>query len=398
MTRLYASAGAVVVTGVAAPQLLLLEQTRVTGERQTVAPKGRLELGEAPLAAAFREVTEESGLTGLHYAGYLGREQYQFTDRDSTPAAKTVDWFLLTTDDTTTAAHIGEGFTEARWLSPAEAAAAASHTGFVAFLDRAASITAWRSDGPLPFSTTLDHAVRDTASAAGPLLAPHPAAGLAVCGSAARGDFVDGWSDIDLIAYGLPHNDEVADTLTALVRDTAARLDTSISLHIAGPDGRRQPAAGPLYDTKLHTALRRIGTDVAVIAGAAPTIQPPALQHPDTLAAMTALQTFAADRTTQPVRDTPARRNRARRILSVTCSVARLFALTTDEQADLRLPALIDLLGQRYADAPIRQLLSGYDTFRRAGATDLDTAEHLAAHAADAIDDLIHRHTPAASR
>jgi hypothetical protein len=182
--------------------------------------------------------------------------------------------------------------------------------------------------------------------------------------------------------------------LAALVRDTAARLGASISLHVAGPDGRRRPAAGPLHDTKLRTALRRIGTDVAVIAGAAPAIPPPPAQAADTLAAITALHAFAADRTTQPVHDADARRDRARRILSVTCSAARLIALTTDEHADLRLPALVDVLGQHHPGAPIQQLLRDYDTFRRAGAPDLDTAEHLAAHAAGAIDDLIHRHHP----
>ncbi|MET7422063.1 NUDIX domain-containing protein [Dactylosporangium sp. NPDC005555] len=397
MTRLYASAGAVVATAVTDPRLLLLDQIRVNGERQTVAPKGRLEPGEAPLAAALREVTEEAGLTGLRYAGYLGREQYQFTDRDSTPAIKTVDWFLLTADNTTTTAHTGEGFTEARWHTPADAAAAASHPGFIPFLERAAAIAAWRSDGPLPFSITLDRAVRDIAAAAQPLLDSHPGAGLAVCGSAARGDFIEGWSDIDLIAYGLPHSPDLTATLTALVGETATRLAAPISLHVADSVGRRIPAAGPLYDIKLHTALRRIGIDVAVIAGAAPATQPSPAAH-ETLAALAALHAFAADRGAQPATDTPGRRDRARRILSVTCSAARIVALTTDEKADLRLPALVDVLDRHQPGAAIQPLLRDYDTFRRAGAPDLDTAEHLADHAADAIDDLIRRlHAPKAA-
>ncbi|WP_223884507.1 NUDIX domain-containing protein [Micromonospora craniellae] len=77
MIRRYASAGAVVTAGdLRKPDFLLLDQVRRTGERQTVAPKGRLEPDEAPLRAARREVAEEAGLTDTHYSAYLGQEAY----------------------------------------------------------------------------------------------------------------------------------------------------------------------------------------------------------------------------------------------------------------------------------------------------------------------------------
>ncbi|MBT8227426.1 MAG: NUDIX domain-containing protein [Dactylosporangium sp.] len=187
--RQYTSAGAVVTTtDVDRPRALLLDQVRVTGQRQTVAPKGRLEPGESPLAAAFREVTEEAGLRDLAYAGYLGQDSYAFTDNDGQPAAKTVDWFLLTTGDPTTNVRAGEGFTAARWVDLDQAASVASHPGFAVYLDRAADLLAWRRSTPVAHSRLLNQVVRQAAAGASAILSDQPGAGLVVCGSGARGD------------------------------------------------------------------------------------------------------------------------------------------------------------------------------------------------------------------
>lgn len=52
MMRTYRSAGAVVIsTSLDQPEVLLLEQVRKTGERQVVAPKGRIEPGESPVGS-----------------------------------------------------------------------------------------------------------------------------------------------------------------------------------------------------------------------------------------------------------------------------------------------------------------------------------------------------------
>ncbi len=129
--RIYASAGAVVVTSNRGnPEVLFLDQVRRNGERQTVCPKGRLEPGESALAAALREVTEEAGVTNLKYIAFLGRQSYSFIDADSIPANKTVDWFLFRTEDRVTTPATAEGFISARWLSPVEAHKAASHAVF----------------------------------------------------------------------------------------------------------------------------------------------------------------------------------------------------------------------------------------------------------------------------
>ncbi|MCG5467044.1 NUDIX domain-containing protein [Micromonospora sp. MED01] len=143
MIRRYASAGAVVTTNdLGAPSILLLDQVRGNGERQTVAPKGRLEPSEAPLQAAVREVAEEAGLTGTQYGAYLGQEKYVFTDNDGSPAAKTVDWFLFTTATTAATPARDEGLVEARWLDASAARRAATHVEFQRILDRALAIIA----------------------------------------------------------------------------------------------------------------------------------------------------------------------------------------------------------------------------------------------------------------
>ena len=176
MTRAYASAGAVVTTDdLNHPRVLLLDQIRANGERQTVSPKGRLEPGEAPLAAATREVAEEAGVTDLHYAAYLGQQSYAFIDNDSTRAEKTVDWFLFTTPNTATAPARDEGFVAAHWVGAADARTAASHAQFGDILDRALNLLQWRATGTQPISSTVDAVVRDIAAAATGIItaAPH---------------------------------------------------------------------------------------------------------------------------------------------------------------------------------------------------------------------------------
>jgi 8-oxo-dGTP pyrophosphatase MutT (NUDIX family) len=402
--RQYTSAGAVVTTtDVYRPRALLLDQVRVTGQRQTVAPKGRLEPGESPLAAALREVTEEAGLRDLAYAGYLGQDSYAFTDNDGQPAAKTVDWFLLTTGDPTTNVRAGEGFTAARWVDLAQAASVASHLGFAVYLDRAADLLAWRRATPVAHSQLLNRLVRQAAAGASAILSDQPGAGLGVCGSGARGDFVDGWSDLDLIAYGLPSGASttqdcgvaLAGALTALAEDLSRQYQVKVSIRCADAHGHDLTRADPLRSRKLALALTRIGIDVAVIAGAAPSpdLRKPApdsddrmrVQHGD----LTALRDFATARLAEPATGDAARRDRIRRTLSAAESAARIVAADLDARASLRLPAVAALLRTRWADNPMSVVLDDYDTFRRNGARNLQRAAALAERVPDAIDALI---------
>lgn len=393
--RQYASAGAIVVAGDPdQPQVLLLDQVRVTGQRQTVAPKGRLEAGEAPLAAALREVTEESGLSRLGYAGYLGQDRYEFVDRDDQPAAKTVDWFLCTTPETTTQVRREEGFTAARWVDLRHAATVISHPGFAVYLDRAADLLAWRRRSPVPCSAVLDRVIRDAATGAAQLLAGEPLAGIAVCGSAARGDFVEGWSDLDLIGYGLPAASATVAALTTLTRDLQARHGVRISLHFADPHGRDLAGDGPLrdlHDRKLQTALARIGIDTAVIAGAAPgpdqgagspDARPPAGFPRSDLVALRDLA--AGSLATAAAGDAPGG-EQARRALSAAYSAARAVAVGIDPQVPLRVPVVATLIAARWPGHPMSTLLRDYDAFRQRGLPEIAGATALAERVPDAI-------------
>ncbi|MEV6924539.1 NUDIX domain-containing protein [Dactylosporangium sp. NPDC051485] len=379
MIRQYASAGAIVVTtDLHQPRTLLLDQVRATGERQTVAAKGRLEPGEAPLAAALREVAEETGLHHTSYAGYLGQQAYHFTDNDGTPAAKTVDWFLFAADDTSTLARREEGFSAARWVDLEAAGHEASHAGFDEYLQRAADIVAWRQDRPLAFSALLDRAIREVADRAAVLLADQPEAGIGVCGSAARGDYVEGWSDIDLIGWGLPAASQLTAALTDLLNEIGARHSTRVSLHLADERGHDVRSAGAVYDMKLQAALRRVGIDLPVIAGTAPAIAPETVDLRRGLQLLHHLATHG-----------DVRSNIARRQLSLACSTARTIVTNHDPDGSLRLPDVVRTLEQRWPGSQLGALLNDYDAFRRAGAEPASTAADLATRVPDALTELL---------
>ncbi len=387
MTRTYASAGAVVSTDdLDQPRVLLLDQIRANGERQTVSPKGRLEPGEAPLAAAIREVTEEAGVTNLRYAAYLGQQSYAFIDNDSTPAEKTVDWFLFTTTDTTTAPAGDEGFVAAHWVGAPEARTAASHAKFGDILERALALLEWRATGPLPNSPTVDTVVREVAAAATRIVAAYPTAGLGLCGSAARGDFVDGWSDIDFIGWGLPVGapaaEQLADLIAAVSNDHAVRA----SLHLADHEGRDTRAGSPLHDMKMQAVLARIGIDVPVIAGVKPSAPFPPVSPTD--ADIQLLSEFAVEQLGRSAATEDERKDVARRTLSVLCSATRLVATTLDTTAGLRPHQIVTALAERRPGTEAERLLHDYDLFRRAGADDLDIADSLAKQVPDALTSL----------
>ncbi|PZG15062.1 NUDIX domain-containing protein [Micromonospora craterilacus] len=384
MIRRYASAGAVVTTGnLKAPQFLLLDQVRTTGERQTVAPKGRLEPGEAPLQAAQREVAEEAGLADTHYSGYLGQEAYTFTDNDGAPAVKTVDWFLFTATTTATTPARDEGFVEARWLDSPAARQAATHAQFQQVLDRALAVIAWRAARPLPFSQDLSHLVTQVAADAQAVLAGYPEAGVGLCGSAARGDFVDDWSDVDFVAWNLPTGSPAATKLDETIANVSRRYSQRTSLHFADAHGRDTRRLGDLYDMKMRAVLRRVGLDTAVIAGVAPT--PTVTADATNLARdIAALREFALVRLAASRDPASGRQDTARRVLSALSSAARLLVTHRDPHAPLRLPEVAETL-RDWPGGQLSMLLGDYDAYRRAGAGDIEQAERLAARVPNAL-------------
>src|SRR3954471_17171839 len=66
-------------------------------------PKGRLEPGEDAMAAAIREIKEETGLTKLHFVKKLGEYERHPMDvhkQDIKDKLRHVTFFLFTTDET----------------------------------------------------------------------------------------------------------------------------------------------------------------------------------------------------------------------------------------------------------------------------------------------------------
>ncbi len=391
MTRLYASAGAIVVCAdLQHPRMLLLEQIRTTGERQVVAPKGRIEPGESPLIAAAREVSEEAGLHDMRYVAYLGQEAYHFTDHDGTPAQKTVDWFLFATTDTNATPRQTEGFVTAQWHDLPDALTAASHASFHEYVRRADEIIAWRRSGPLDYSDTLSQTVWNFSRQANALLAKNPDAGVALCGSAARGDFIEGWSDLDLIAWGLEPASPPAIALRQLADELSHQAGIRISLHLSHPDRDGANGLERLHTMKLHAVLRRTHIDVPIVAGTR-AASLPEVPHTANLAAdIGHLRDFAYQRQAATPTSGTDRIDRARRTLAVLSSAARQTALTVDTHGLLRLPDVVATLDQHWPGTEAARLLDDYDAYRRTGAADLIRAEQLANQVPSALEELHH--------
>ena len=85
----YSAGGVVIHDG----RALLIRMKTLAGDLVWTFPKGHIEAGETPEAAALREVREETGCV-CRIAGDLFTAHYNFT-RGGRPVEKTVRWFLM---------------------------------------------------------------------------------------------------------------------------------------------------------------------------------------------------------------------------------------------------------------------------------------------------------------
>jgi 8-oxo-dGTP pyrophosphatase MutT (NUDIX family) len=99
-------------------------------------PKGHLEPGEAPDAAAVREVGEETGLRALHVRGLIETIDWDFRFRGQ-PIHKVCHFFLMESRRSRTSPQRAEGITACRWMSFDEASRRLSYRNARAVLRRA---------------------------------------------------------------------------------------------------------------------------------------------------------------------------------------------------------------------------------------------------------------------
>jgi 8-oxo-dGTP pyrophosphatase MutT (NUDIX family) len=104
-------------------------------------PKGHIEAGEQPEAAAVREVHEETGLADLSIRGRIDTIDWFFRFRGQL-IHKVCHFYLMETSNATTSPQRAEGITACRWTRFEEAQSLISYANARELLRRAQELLA----------------------------------------------------------------------------------------------------------------------------------------------------------------------------------------------------------------------------------------------------------------
>ena len=107
-------------------------------------PKGHIENGEQPEAAALREVREETGLNDLSLRGPIDTIDWYFRFRGQL-IHKVCHFFLMETADAVTSPQRAEGITACRWARFEDARSLISYDNARGMLRRAQEMLVARS-------------------------------------------------------------------------------------------------------------------------------------------------------------------------------------------------------------------------------------------------------------
>ena len=139
------SASAVVVRyekGKQQPFILLIHAKPLKTEYWDL-PKGAIEKGETPEAAAEREAREEAGITKLKHVGGFKEKVSWFYRRDNQTYFKSVLYFIFETDESTTSVQEKE-IIGAKWFPIEDAIAQATFKNAKGVLQKAKEFLAKR--------------------------------------------------------------------------------------------------------------------------------------------------------------------------------------------------------------------------------------------------------------
>ena len=127
-------------------------------------PKGHIEKSETCEQEAIREVREEIGLEELWLIACLGKQEFQYRDKQEIQHKKVVSWYLMETPyESHLSIKVEEGFVESKWLPYEDARKQCSYEDFREWIDKAAdNLRNYRQHSALFEEYSLQSAIKRT--------------------------------------------------------------------------------------------------------------------------------------------------------------------------------------------------------------------------------------------